>query len=132
MQSFRVYRQLDAMDCGPTCLRMVARHYGRTVSLNTLRYEAQYSKEGVSLLGMSEAAEKIGFRAKGVKISFEQLMEEAPLPAILHWRQYHFVVLVKSIRKKSFIIADPAAGIITLPKEDFLKSWLAHWKKIQI
>ncbi|MEO8712965.1 MAG: cysteine peptidase family C39 domain-containing protein, partial [Parafilimonas sp.] len=122
---FSFYRQLDGMDCGPTCLRMVAKHYGKTVSLNTLRYESQYSKQGVSMLGMSEAAEKIGFRAKGVKISFEELINEAPLPAILHWSQYHFIVLVKSIRKNKFIIADPAAGIITLPKEDFLKNWIS-------
>lgn len=122
---FSFYRQLDGMDCGPACLRMVAKHYGKTVSLNTLKYEAQYSMEGVSMLGLSEACEKIGFRSKGVKISLEELIQEAPLPAILHWQQYHFVVLVKSIRKKKFVIADPAAGIITLPKEDFLKNWLS-------
>jgi ATP-binding cassette subfamily B protein len=126
---FQFYSQLGAMDCGPTCLKMVAKHYGKNISLQTLRNESQFSKEGVSLLGIAEAAEKIGFRAKGVKISFEQLMEEAPLPAILHWKQYHFVVLIKSIRKKSFLIADPAAGIITLPKADFLKSWLSTSKE---
>lgn len=122
---FSFYKQMDAMDCGPTCLKMVARYYGKTISLNTLRYETEYSKDGVSLLGMSEAAEKIGFRCKGVKISFDELIEEVPLPAILHWRQYHFVVLAKSVRKKNFVIADPAAGMITIQKEDFLKSWIS-------
>ncbi|MGN6196020.1 MAG: peptidase domain-containing ABC transporter [Ginsengibacter sp.] len=120
----RFYKQLDAMDCGPACLRMIAKHYGKTVLLNTLKHEAKYSKSGVSMLGLSEAAEKIGFRAKGVKISFDQLIKEVPLPAILHWQQYHFVVLVKNIGQKKFIIADPAVGIITVPKEYLLKSWL--------
>ena len=82
------------MDCGPTCIRMVAKHYGKHYNAGTLRRIAGYSKQGVSLLGMSETAEKIGFRTRGVKLTIEQL-KEAPLPAILHWNQNHFVVLEK-------------------------------------
>ncbi len=75
---FYFYKQLNQMDCGPTCLRMVAKHYGKNISLNTLRNETQIGKDGVNLLGISEAAEKIGFRTRGVKISFEELMNGVP------------------------------------------------------
>jgi len=98
---FQHYHQLDMMDCGPTCLRMVAKYYGRTYTVQSLREKAQIGKDGVSLLGISEAAEAIGFRTMGVKISFEKLVNEAQLPCIVHWRQNHFVVLyeVKSAGK---------------------------------
>ncbi|MFT4155615.1 peptidase domain-containing ABC transporter [Parafilimonas sp.] len=127
---FQLYHQLNKMDCGPTCLKMVAKHYGKKISLQTLRNESQYSKEGVSLLGISEAAEKLGFRAQGVKLTYQQLKEEAPKPAILHWDQNHFVV----VHPKSFLrgrtlrthieIADPAAGIIELSEPEFKTHWL--------
>jgi len=90
--SFPHYSQHDAMDCGPTCLRMVAAHYGRVFSLEGLREKSQITREGVSMLGISEAAENIGFRTTGVKVSFEELMT-APLPCIVHWNQKHFVVV---------------------------------------
>lgn len=102
------------MDCGPTCLRMVAKHYGRQQQASKLRQIAGYSKEGVSLLGISEAAENMGFRTRGVQLSFKQLTEEAALPGILHWGQNHFVVLppltAKWKRGKRVRIADPAKG----------------------
>lgn len=62
------------MDCGPTCIRMVAKHYGRSVNMETLRLASQISKEGVSLLGIAVAAEKIGFSAKGVTLSYNELI----------------------------------------------------------
>ncbi|MGA0560038.1 peptidase domain-containing ABC transporter [Larkinella sp. VNQ87] len=93
MASFPHYRQLDQMDCGPTCLRMVAKHYGRSYTAQSLRDKSGIGKDGVSMLGISEAAEAIGFRTMGVKIPFEKLAEEAPLPCIVHWRQNHFVVI---------------------------------------
>lgn len=74
-----------------------------------------FSREGVSLLGMTEAAEQIGFRATGVKINLSQL-KETELPAILHWGQNHFVVLYK-IKKGIYIVADPAKGIIKTKNE---------------
>lgn len=123
--NFPLYRQLDAMDCGPTCLRMVAKHYGRAVSLDYFRNKSEYGKEGVSMLGLADAAESIGFKTTGVKLNFEQLINEAPLPAILHWRQYHFVVLAPGSTKTSLIIADPAAGLLKLDKADFCKSWVS-------
>ncbi len=93
MPIFHHYQQLDQMDCGPTCLRMVAKHYGRLFTAQSLREKAQIGKEGVSMLGISEAAEAIGFRTMGVRVCFEKLASEAPLPCIVHWDQNHFVVV---------------------------------------
>ena len=95
MKPFLHYRQLDHMDCGPTCLRMVAKHYGRHYSAQTMREKAQIGKDGVSMLGIAEAAEAVGFKTVGVRVTLEKLVAEAPLPCILHWGQNHFVVLHK-------------------------------------
>jgi ATP-binding cassette subfamily B protein len=128
MKTFPFYYQPDAMDCGPTCLRMIAKHYGKSYSIETLRERSYITREGVSLLGTSDAAESIGFRTMGVKISYTQLVDETPLPCIVHWRQNHFVVLYKIEKKKgSFIfhIADPAAGLVKLPEKEFKNCWLS-------
>lgn len=112
------------MDCGPTCLRMVAKYFGRHYNADTLRRKAGFSKAGVSLLGISETAEKIGFRTRGVKLTTDQL-KEIELPCILHWNQNHFVVLV-SIAKNRMRIADPAKkGIITYNRSEFETHWLS-------
>ena len=113
------------MDCGPTCLRMVAKYYGRSISLDYLRNKAEYGKEGVSMLGLADAAESIGLKTVGAKLGFEQLINNAPLPAIIHWKQYHFVVLIPGATKNKLIIADPANGIIKLTKEEFCKHWIS-------
>lgn len=86
------------MDCGPTCLRMISMYYGKHYNTDTLRNIAGYSKEGVSLLGISDTAEKIGFRTRAVKLTIDQL-REVTLPCVLHWNQNHFVVLV-AVRKR--------------------------------
>lgn len=122
--SFPYYKQLNEMDCGPTCLRMVAKYHGRHYNAETLRNKIGFSKTGVSLLGISETAEKIGFRTRGIQVSFEQL-QVVPLPAILHWNQSHFVVLI-TVNKKSVKIADPAAGIMSYNKEAFVKHWASN------
>lgn len=122
---FPIYKQLDAMDCGPTSLRMVAKHYGRSISLEYLRNKSQYGKQGVSMLSLADAAESIGLKSVGAKLSFEQLINDAPLPAIIHWDQYHFVVLTPGSTKNKLIIADPAKGLIKLSKEEFLKHWIS-------
>ncbi len=109
------------MDCGPTCLRMIAKHYGRTYSQKTMSRLCEINREGVSLLGISDAAEKIGFRTLGVKLSNEQL-KEAELPCILHWRQYHFIVLYK-IKNHKYYLADPAGGLFILDENSFNRSW---------
>ncbi len=113
------------MDCGPACLRMVAKYYGRNFSFENLRNEAQLSKEGVSLLGVAEAAEKIGFNAKGVTLTYAELIKEVKLPAIIHWEQNHFVVVIKRINKRKLRIADPARDIITCTTEEFCKHWIS-------
>lgn len=124
-RDFPLFTQLDAMDCGPTCLRMVAAHYGRHYNLETLRQRSSYSREGVSLLGISAAAESIGFKSLGVRISFEKLCE-APLPCIVHWRQNHFVVVYaieKRRRGTTVCVADPIGGRIRYTAEEFAASW---------
>jgi len=108
---------------------MVAKHYGKSLSIETLRLNAQISKEGVSLLGIAEAAEKVGFNAKGVSLTYEELVKDAKLPAILHWEQNHFVVLVPLSRwrgvRGEVKVADPAKGIVTYTKEEFLHYWIS-------
>jgi ATP-binding cassette subfamily B protein len=120
-KNFTYYKQLNAMDCGPTCLRMVAKSYGKHYNADTLRQMTGFSREGVSMLGISDTAEKIGFRTRGVKINLEQL-EEAPLPAILHWDQNHFVVLT-DVKRRRTKIADPGKGIIDYNIKEFLQHW---------
>lgn len=93
--SFTFYRQLDQMDCGPTCLRMIAKFHGKHYSAKTMRNNAQIGRDGVSLLGIAEAAESVGMKALGVKITVDTLIKGCPLPCILHWGQNHFVVLYK-------------------------------------
>src|SRR5680860_1241736 len=125
MPKFPHYLQPDAMDCGPTCLRIVAKHFGRHYNLETLRELTWKTREGVSLLTISDAAEKIGFRTQGARLSWEKLLE-IPLPVILHWNQYHFVVLYKIKKRRGgfeFYISDPAHGLVVYNKEEFLKSW---------
>ena len=125
--SFPYYKQLDAMDCGPSCLRMIAKHYGKNYSLQTLRDKSYITREGVSMLGISDAAEAIGFRSMGVRITFEQLLNEAPMPFVAHWNQNHFVVVYKITKKrkeKIFVhVSDPARGLIKFTKEEFLSAW---------
>lgn len=132
MKSFPRYIQLDSMDCGPTCLRMIARHYGRHYSLETLRQHSFITREGVSMLGISDAAEHIGFRTSGVMISFEQLVKDAPLPCIVHWKQNHFVVVhnIKKDKKAGhrIYVADPALGLVTYDEADFKKCWYSTKK----
>ncbi|ALO16810.1 RTX-I toxin determinant B [Salinivirga cyanobacteriivorans] len=116
------YTQPDAMDCGPTCLRMVAAYYGKHYSLPSLRAKSHITREGVSLLGISDAAEAIGFRTMGVKVSFDKLKKENPLPCIAHWRENHFVVVYKISGGKVFV-ADPGSGKITYTEEEFKQHW---------
>ncbi|MBS3772495.1 MAG: peptidase domain-containing ABC transporter [Bacteroidales bacterium] len=122
MPKFPFYQQHDAMDCGPACLRMIARYYGKHYSLQTLRDRSYITREGVSMMGISDAAESIGFRTMGVRISWDQLISEAPLPCIVHWQQKHFVVVYK-IKKNTVYVSDPARGRIRFPKEEFMRGW---------
>ena len=128
------------MDCGPTCLRMVAKHYKRSISLEKLRSLSETTRSGSSLRGVAEAAEIIGFKTLGVKIQYTTLCNEARLPCIVFWNQSHFVVVYKI--KKSFFeslrsrflrtrksqlliqVADPAHGLLTYSKQEFIDNWI--------
>ena len=122
MSSFPYFKQLDANDCGPTSVRMISKYYGRNISLNFLRQNSYISKDGVSLMGISEAAESVGFRTEGFRLNFPQLKEEVVLPCIVHWKQNHFVVVYK-ITKSKVYVADPAFGLLTYTFSEFLKHW---------
>ena len=127
MPSFPHYKQLDAMDCGPTCLRMIAAHYGRELPLQRIRSMSKTTREGSSLLGLSTAAEDLGFHTAGVKLTWEQLRDEMPLPCIAHWNQNHFIVIYKIAKKRGVwyvYVSDPAAGLLKYTEEQFRKSWL--------
>lgn len=126
--SFPFYKQLDTMDCGPACLRMISKYHGKTYTLQRLRDLSYISRKGVSLLGISDAAEAIGFRTMGATIDFEKLIKEAPTPCIVHWKQRHFVVVydIKKRKGNFFIyVSDPALGHIKYTKEEFLKGWIS-------
>ena len=130
---FKLYPQHDQMDCGPACLAMVASHYGKDFGLQYLRDRSFITREGVSLLGISEAADKIGFKTISAKLKTEDLDNEL-LPCILHWNQNHFVVLYKITKniftgKLIYKIADPGHGFISLSEEKFKKSWLSDLEK---
>ncbi|MEP6929274.1 MAG: peptidase domain-containing ABC transporter [Flavobacterium sp.] len=124
MKKFTNYKQADYKDCGPTCLKIIAKHYGKTIHIQELRDHSETTREGSNLLFLSDAAEKIGFRTLGVKLSPERL-EEAPLPCVLHWNQNHYVVLYK-IKKGIYYISDPAFGLIEYNKQDFIKFWIGN------
>lgn len=128
MKKFPHYRQLDAMDCGPTCLKMIASYYGKDYTLETLRKRSFITRSGVSMLGVSDAAESIGFKTMGVKIPLRQLVKDMPLPCILHWNQNHFVVCY-NIRKSRhgyiFHIADPATKNITYSEREIRHCWIS-------
>lgn len=130
MKRFPFYAQYDTMDCGPSCLRMIARYYGRIYSLQTLRHRSFITREGVSMLGISDAAESIGMRTMGARLTMAQLIEGVQLPCILHWNQCHFVVCYKIKRNRRghfvFYIADPASQLVKYDEETVRKCWLTH------
>ena len=136
MSKFPFYHQHDNMDCGATCLRMVVKYYGKNYSLEALRERTHITRMGVSLLGISQAAEKIGLRTLGVKVAFEKLLV-APLPCIVHWNQNHFIVVydIKTHKSKDgrswegyVKVADPGQGLIKYTVEEFLSKWLSSKK----
>ena len=124
MASFPFYKQLDAMDCGPSCVRMIAKFYGKTYSLQTLREKSYLSRDGVSMMGISEAAESVGFRTMGVSLTPEKLFSTAPLPLVVHWKQNHFVIVYK-VTKDTVYVADPAFGLVKYTRAEFLKNWIS-------
>jgi ATP-binding cassette subfamily B protein len=140
INKFPNYKQTDAKDCGPTCIKIIAKHYKKTISIQKLRQISETTRAGSSLLGLSEASEKIGLRSLGVKLTLKRILE-APLPCILHWNKNHYVVLYKISNGRrttvlpfgktedgngTFYISDPAHGLLKYNKEEFLKHWIGN------
>lgn len=121
---FPFYKQLDSADCGAACLRMVAMHYGRHYTFEYLRQLSYLDRDGVSLSGISDAAEKIGLRTLGVKVGFRRLGDDIPLPCVAHWQQDHFVVVYK-VQNGKVYVADPKVGKIQYDEQEFMNSWLS-------
>ncbi len=124
LSKFPFYLQHDAMDCGPACLRMISKYYGKSYSIEILREKTFVTREGVSLLGISDAAESIGLHTIGVRTNYEKLTNNVSLPCIAHWQQKHFVVIYR-IKKENIFIADPASGLLKYNKREFLDGWLS-------
>ncbi|WP_338731530.1 peptidase domain-containing ABC transporter [Mangrovimonas cancribranchiae] len=123
-KKFPFYKQRDLKDCGPTCLKIIAKYYNKVISIQQIRFLSETTREGSSLLGLSEAAEKVGFRSLGVKIDLNTITDIS-LPCIIHWNKNHFAVLYK-VKKEHYYISDPAHGLINYNKEEFLKHWIGN------
>lgn len=121
---YQTVLQHSEEDCGAVCLATVAKHYGRTFALHRIREAVGTGQRGTTLLGLRRGAETLGFNARQVKITarlFDRL-RRAPLPAIIHWRGYHWVVLYGKKGKK-YVIADPAVGIRYLTRHELITNW---------
>ena len=116
--------QKDSMQCGIACLQMVCKYFGREYSMNTLSKLCFATTEGVSMLGINEAANILGLHTTCVRAA-TSILSEAHLPCILHWNQNHFVVLYKVKNGKKFYIADPGKGLVTYSLEEFKKHWIS-------
>lgn len=125
---FPFYKQHDSMQCGITCLQMICKYYGKEYSLESLSRYCFATTEGVSLLGISEAANKLGLHTICGRVTMEQL-PQAPLPCILHWSQNHFVVFYQIKKKKKFYIADPGKGLLTYTEKEFKDHWISTQSK---
>src|SRR5689334_9970634 len=121
---FPIVQQHSEEDCGAACLATVSLHYGRRFSINRIREAVGTGQLGTTLLGLRRGAETLGFNARQVQASPELLdhLDQAPLPAIIHWKGYHWVVLYGKTRKK-YIIADPAVGIRYLTRKELNAAW---------
>lgn len=128
MKRFPHFKQLDTSDCGPASLRMVAKYYGQNYSTEMLRKHCHITRRGVSMQGIHEGARHIGFDNFGVKMTFEELVENGAFPCILHWNQNHFVVCygIERCSKGTYriYISDPASQRLTYTKEEFLRCWI--------
>ena len=116
--------QKDSMQCGIACLQMVCKYFGREYSMDSLSKLCFTTTEGVSMLGINEAANILGLHTTCVRAA-TSIFSKAPLPCVLHWNQNHFVVLYKVKNGKEFCIADPGKGLVTYSLEEFKKHWIS-------
>lgn len=125
LKTFPCDLQMDMMDCGPACLKMVAKYYGKYYSLQYLRDKCGITKEGVSFLDLSHAAENTGLRSLSLRCTVDDLIEKIPLPAIAHWDNSHFIVVYNTNPKTgSIYVSDPAKGLIKYKKGEFAHKWI--------
>lgn len=122
LNRFPTEYQMDAKDCGPASLKMIAKYFGRYFSLQYLRDKCGLTREGVSLLGISSAAESIGLHTTAIKCSIEDVISKVQLPAIIYWNENHFVVLYAA-EKKYIYVSDPQKGHIKYSKQQFIEGW---------
>ncbi|AXT62153.1 peptidase domain-containing ABC transporter [Aquimarina sp. AD10] len=125
MKTFPFYKQPGAKDCGPTCLRIISKHHGKVIPLETIRNLSQTTRTGSSFLGLAEASENMGFKSIGIKTDYETFKEDVPLPCIVHWKKYHFVVVYK-IKNDRVYISDPSYGLIDYSKKEFVEAWIGN------
>ena len=122
LNRFPVEYQMDSQDCGPACLKIIAKHFGKFYSLQSLRDKCGITKEGVSLLDLSTGAESIGLRTLAIKCTIDDVVNSVPFPAIIFWKDSHFVVVYHA-NKKYIWVSDPAKGRIKYTHEEFKKGW---------
>ncbi|MCC5617437.1 peptidase domain-containing ABC transporter [Nostoc sp. CHAB 5836] len=121
---YQIVLQHSEEDCGAASLATIAKHYGRTFAINRVREAVGTGSRGTSLLGLKRGAEVVGFNARQVKVNFQLLdqLQQAPLPAIIHWKGYHWVVLYGQKGKK-YVVADPGVGIRYLTRQELVAGW---------
>jgi len=124
LKSFPFYQQMEEADCGPACLRMIAEYYGQSYSLDYFRRATNKTADGVSMQDLADAGGELGMRTHGAKLYYENLKNDAPMPAIVFWQGYHFVVVV-DVTDEHVVVANPAAeGLITYTKKEFIYNWV--------
>jgi len=114
--------QLDTMDCGPACLKIILKHFGKYYSLQILRDLCGITKEGVSLLDLSYGAEKTGLHTLAIKSSIVDLHKKVPMPCIIHWKNSHFIVVYKTSKTRVYV-SDPAKGLLSYAYQEFVDGW---------
>lgn len=124
MKKIAIIHQHDSMQCGIACLQMVCKYFGREYSMDSLSKLCFATTEGVSLLGINEAANTLGLHAACARAT-TSILSEVPLPCILHWNQNHFVVLYKVKNRKKFYVADSGKGLVTYDLNEFKKHWIS-------
>jgi ATP-binding cassette subfamily B protein len=123
--AFPFVKQLDEMDCGPSCVKMIAKHYGKEVSIDIIRKLSGTTRIGSNLKNLAEASEVLGFKTMSIKISIDNLIKDIPFPCIAHWNQSHFIVVYKTTKKHVFV-SDPAWGKLKYSKSEFLHGWAGN------
>lgn len=131
LHRFPVDYQMDMQDCGPACLKIVAKHFGRFYSLQYLRDRCGITNQGVSLLDLSTGAESIGLRTLAIKCTLSDVVNQVPFPAIIFWKESHFIVVYHA-NKKYIWVSDPAKGRVKYTHEEFRAGWYPKGESIGV